>query len=48
MMIQWREPAFWRVMPLWRRVLLAVAWIALVIVATAALIVTTYTLVTVQ
>jgi anti-sigma-K factor RskA len=41
-----QHPQFdWRAMPMWRRILLAVAWLALIIVATAALIVTTYTLV---
>jgi anti-sigma-K factor RskA len=38
----------WRSMPMWRRILLAVAWLTLIIVATAALIITTYTLVTSQ
>ena len=35
----------WRAMPMWRRILLAVAWLTLIIVVTAALIVTTYTLI---
>lgn len=42
-MYQW-----WRHIPLWRRILLAVAWITLIIVSVAVLILSTYTLVTSQ
>lgn len=43
-----RRPGWWRAMPMWRRVLLAVAWFTLIVVATTALIVSTYLLVTSQ
>ena len=43
-----RDPNWWRVMPMWRRVLFAVGWLALIVTATAALIVSTYLLVTSQ
>ena len=39
---------WWRRMPTWRRVLLVVGWLALIIFATAALIVSTYMLITSQ